>query len=102
MREPRAVIITFIVYEHLRFVFQSSEGRRMQDAVTVSLVNGAVVVFFFGVVATLRVGALDGVRGENSEFFRLPLLARDDHLWLFLPTGLAHRRNQISILVNRR
>ncbi len=74
----------------------------MQNAVTIPLVNGAIVVFFFGIVATLRFGALDGVGGKNPEFFGLPLLARDDHLWLFLRTGLAPRRYPLGILVNRR
>src|SRR5437588_12897620 len=51
MGEAGAVIIAFMLHEHLGFMLQPPKTRRMDDAVAVALVAGAGRAFLLGPVA---------------------------------------------------
>src|SRR5450432_4620016 len=91
MSQPGAVVITFIVYKYLRLVLQPPKSSGMQNTVPIPLVDGTVKVFNFGKAAALRFSTLDSVRRKAADFFRLTVLARDDH-----------RRSLMNILATRR
>jgi len=45
--EPGAVVISFIINEHLCFVFKATESGRVKDAIAVTLETGTIVRFTF-------------------------------------------------------
>jgi hypothetical protein len=61
MREPGAVVVTFVVHENLGFVFEPTKSGGMNDTVTVSLKSGPVRMLLFLVVASPTVTAFNGI-----------------------------------------
>ncbi len=52
-----AIVVALGVDEDLRLVFQSAEGRSMQDAIAIPLEDGAIPRFVFGISSALRLTA---------------------------------------------
>src|SRR5262245_16709335 len=51
MREPRAVVIPFVLHEDLRLVLEPAERRGVDDAVAVALIAGPGRALFLRVVS---------------------------------------------------
>ena len=64
VREARAVMVAFVVDEHLRFIFETAEGGGMDDAIAVALEGGAGVAFFLAVQPAAAMRGIAGVGGE--------------------------------------
>ena len=73
--KPRTVIIAFVVDEYLCLVFKPAESGGIDYPVLVPLVDRAVGVFLFIVLAPSRLGAFHGVGGEPVVFFLLELFS---------------------------
>ena len=68
MGEAGPVVIASRREEDLGFSLESAEGLRMKDSVTVTLEEGAVGVFRFGLQASFRRGSQGGVRPQALSF----------------------------------
>ena len=73
--EACAVVITFIIDEYLRLIFEAAEGGRMQDSVTVALECGAILSLVLGVGAASRATAAQSIGGNLLIFKCFELLA---------------------------
>ena len=65
MREPRPIIIAFVVDENLRLVLQPPEGRAVDDAVTIALERQPKAVLGLVVHPPPGIGGAGGVTGER-------------------------------------
>ncbi len=65
VRQPGAEVIAFIGDEHLGLAFQTSEGGRVDDPVTVAREGGAGRAFRFGMQPSLELGDVFGVAGQG-------------------------------------
>src|SRR5258706_5744445 len=83
MREPRPVVIAGRREKHLRLVLQPPKRLAVDDSIAVALKRRPDVVFTLRAEASLRPGALGGLRRENVLLAGLELLPeRDDAHWL--------------------
>ena len=68
MCQSCAVVISFVDYEHLGLIFQTSECCRMQYPIPIALEGSAVVRFFFQETTTPRIGTANTIRGQELVF----------------------------------
>ena len=75
VRQPRAVMVSLVVDEHLRLVLQAAEGGRVDHALAVALVGRAERVLRLVVRAPARAPAAHRVSGQLALLAPLDLLA---------------------------
>ncbi len=61
MGQPGAIVISLMIEEDLRLVFQAAERAAVHNSVPVPLINGSEVVLPFGIAASPRLAAFLGV-----------------------------------------
>ena len=66
MRETRAVIVALVINEHLSLILKPSECGGVDDAIAISLETGAVLVFFFRVLAALAFATFNSKRSQRA------------------------------------
>lgn len=76
MREPRAIMISLMVYEYLRFIFQPAKGGGMDNPVTVTLEGAAHITFRLGVQPPARLMGMTGIAGEWRELHGFLVIAK--------------------------
>jgi hypothetical protein len=77
MGKAGAVIVPFMVDKNLSFIFQSSECRGMDDAITVPLKPGPVGVFLFLVLTPFTFPAFHRVGSQGLGFNLFEVLPLD-------------------------
>ena len=79
MGETSPVIVAFVVNKNLGFIFQSSECRGVDDAITVSLKPGSVEVLLFLILASFAFTAFHSVRSKREGFNFFQILPLDQN-----------------------
>ncbi len=64
VRQPRAVMIAFMVHEHLCFILQTTKRGGVDDAVTIPSVDRPEGIFRLGVSSAPRVATFHGIGSE--------------------------------------
>jgi hypothetical protein len=79
MRQPRAVIITFVIDEDLRLVLKTPKGRTVDNAITVALKACAYWMGRFGRLPTATRSRSHRVGRKRLRFDRFNIFSRPQH-----------------------
>jgi hypothetical protein len=71
MGQAGPVIISLMIYKDLSFIFQTTEGRRMDNAIPIPLINTAILMFVLWIFPALGIITFHSIGGKLPFFPQL-------------------------------